>query len=60
MPTKKPDARGSRKPARRSKRKQAAWELLRIKRRIRAGYYDRPEIREDILDVLLEALMERG
>lgn len=37
--------------------KSASWKILRVKRRIKAGYYDRPEVREDILDLLLEAFM---
>ncbi len=36
---------------------RASWKILRVKRRIKAGYYDRPEVREDILDLLLEAFM---
>ena len=36
---------------------RTSWNILRVKRRIKAGYYDRPEVREDILDLLLEAFM---
>lgn len=38
----------------------SAWKILRIKRRIKAGYYNRPEIRSEIIDSLLDALMEGG
>ncbi len=38
----------------------SAWKILRIKRRIKAGYYNRPEVRSEIIDSLLDALMEGG
>jgi len=36
----------------------SAWRILRIKRRIKAGYYNRPGVREEIIDCLLEALLD--
>ncbi|NNE08062.1 MAG: hypothetical protein HKN20_05815 [Gemmatimonadetes bacterium] len=54
-PKKKAPAGKSKKPATDDER--VSWKILRVKRRIKAGYYDRPEVREDILDLLLEAFM---
>jgi len=38
----------------------ASWRVLRIRRRIKAGYYNRPEVRAKIVESLLDALMEGG
>lgn len=61
-PGKEPGKAPGKAPARKPKKpatddERASWKILRVKRRIKAGYYDRPEVREDILDLLLEAFM---
>ncbi len=38
----------------------SSWRVLRIRRRIKAGYYNRPEVRARIVESLLDALMEGG
>ena len=52
------DKRSGKKAAKRPKKETSAWKILRIKRRIKAGYYNRPEVRSEIVDTLLDALMD--
>jgi len=42
------------------KRKASLWRMKRVKKRIEEGYYDRPDVRREIVDALLEAFLGRG
>ncbi|RPJ41856.1 MAG: hypothetical protein EHM19_10945 [Candidatus Latescibacterota bacterium] len=49
----------SRAPADR-KARDTLWRIRRTKRRIEKGYYDRPEVRAEIVDALLDAFLGLG
>ncbi|MFH1278764.1 MAG: hypothetical protein ABIK65_10340 [Candidatus Eisenbacteria bacterium] len=36
------------------------WRIQRIRRRIEKGYYDRPEVKAEIVEALLEAFLGHG
>jgi len=36
------------------------WRIRRVKRRIAKKYYDRPEVRAEIVQAILEALLGTG
>ncbi|MBN1827074.1 MAG: hypothetical protein JW958_12520 [Candidatus Eisenbacteria bacterium] len=40
------------------KRRSSRWRVQRVRRKIARGYYDRPEVRAQIVDALLQALLE--
>ena len=42
------------------KLKASLWRIRRVKRRIEKGYYDRPEVRKEIVDALLDAVLGNG
>jgi len=37
---------------------EVLWRIRRIRRRIRKGYYDRPEVRARIIDSLVHSLLD--
>ncbi len=42
------------------KERDALWRVRRTRRRIEKGYYDRPEVRAEIVDALLDAFLGLG
>ncbi|MBM3319504.1 MAG: hypothetical protein FJY73_02385 [Candidatus Eisenbacteria bacterium] len=42
------------------KARETLWRIRRIQRRIDKGYYDRPEIRAEIVESILDALLGNG
>jgi hypothetical protein len=42
------------------KARETLWRVRRIRRRIEKGYYDRPEVRAEIVDALLDAFLGLG
>lgn len=42
------------------KMRASLWRIQRIRRRIEKGYYDRPEVKAEIVEALLEAFLGHG
>ncbi|MFH1679829.1 MAG: hypothetical protein ABIH26_04200 [Candidatus Eisenbacteria bacterium] len=42
------------------KARETLWRIRRIRRRIDRGYYNRPEVRAEIVNALLDAFLGNG